>query len=726
MARFGPRLLILLSGLFLLGADGALRPPVAAKKPKPIVQHGERRVDDYFWLRERENPEVIAYLKAENAYTGATLKPLAGLTEALYQEALGRLKQDDDQPAYPKGGYLYYSRYEKGKQYAILCRRRGEDGAEQVVLDHNQLAAGRPYFSMDEYEVSDDGNLLVYSIDTTGAREYTLRVRDLRTGRDLGDRIDNVTSAAWAGDNRTLLYAIEDDAKRAYRLYRHVLGEGEDELVYEEKDRLFGLHVSRTRSRAYIRLECESATTSEVRMIPADRPAAAPSVVEPRREGHEYYADHRGGEFFIWSNDKGRNFRLVRAPVEKPGMENWREVIPHRDDVMLERVDCFAGHCALYERAEGLPRLRVMDFQTGQVSQVQAPEAVYQLWAEQNHEFESGVVRYRYVSFTTPWSVYAYDVKEGRSKLLKRTEVLGGYDPSRYESERIHATAADGARIPISLVRRRGAKAGPKPLLLSAYGAYGISHPVTFRHSLPSLLDRGVTLAVAHVRGGGELGKRWHDEGRMMTKKNTFTDVVACAEYLIAEGYTSSDRLAVRGGSAGGLTVGAALNLRPELFRAAVLEVPFVDVLNTMSDDSIPLTTQEHIEWGDPNVKGEYEYIRSYCPYTNLSSNAYPAIFVRTSLNDSQVPYWEAAKYVAKLRGLKTDANPLLLRVNLEAGHGGASGRYDHMREDAVVNAFILNELGIAHQAGSEAGSRSLLLPLVGATGGEGGNERGA
>jgi oligopeptidase B len=697
MVRSGIRWVVVVCALLVMGGgDVGVRTPVAGRKPHVIEQHGQKRVDDYFWLRERGNPEVIEYLKAENAYTVAMLKPVEGLKERLYGEAMGRLKEDDAQPPYPKGGYLYYSRNEKGKQYAIMCRKRGEGGGEQVTLDHNRLAEGQKFFSMDEYQVSDDGNLLAYSTDVTGAREYTLRVRDLRTGRDLKDRVDNVTTVAWAADNKTLFYVIEDDAKRPYRLYRHVLGEEGDELVYEEKDRLFDLSASRLRSGGYVRVLSESATTTEVRVIRADRPMAGPVVIEPRREGHEYYVDHRGEDFFIWTNDKGRNFRLVRAPVQTPGKENWREVVGHRDDVMLESVDCFAGHLAMYERAEGLPRLRVMDFKSGEVKQVKVPEAVYHLSAEKNEEFGSGVVRYRYVSFTTPWSVYAFDVKAGESKLLKRTEVLGGYDPAKYESEAMHATAADGERIPISLVSRKDAGRGARPLVLSVYGAYGISHPVMFGHALPSLLDRGVTFAVAHVRGGGEMGKRWHDAGKMMEKKNTFTDLNACAEHLVARGYTSSDRLAVRGGSAGGLTVGAAVNLRPELFRVAVLEVPFVDVLNTMSDDTIPLTTQEYIEWGNPNNRREYEYIKGYCPYTNLAAKAYPAIFARTSLNDSQVPYWEAAKYVAKLRAVKKDENALLLWVNLDAGHGGASGRYDGMREEAEVQAFILKQLGLA------------------------------
>ena len=679
-----------------LGARETLTPPAAERKPKEIVQHGERRVDPYFWLREKENPAVIDYLNAENAYMQATLEPLKGLTETLYQEALGRLKEDDDQPPYPKGGYLYYSRTEKGRQYPIQCRKRGQDGAEQVTLDLNRLAEGQKFFSMDEHQVSDDANLVAYSTDTTGFREYTLRVRDLRTGRDLGDRIDNVTSIAWAADNKTIFYVIEDDAKRPYRLYRHVLGEKEDEVVYEEKDRLFNLQVQRTRSNAYVRLISESATTTEVRTIRAHRPTEKPALVQPRQEGLEYYIDHRGDEFFIWANDTGRNFRLVRTPVKSPGRENWKEVISHRDDVMIERVDCFAGHCALYERADGMPRLRVMDLRSGETKPVRVPETVYSIFPEQNHEFDSNIVRYRYVSFTTPWSVYAYDADRDESKLLKRTEVLGGYDPSRYESQRLYATARDGTRVPISLVRRKDAKPGPRPLLLSAYGAYGLSHSITFSHALPSLLDRGLTFAVAHVRGGGELGKRWHDRGKMMSKTNTFTDLIACAEHLISEGHTSSDRLAVTGTSAGGLTVGATLNLRPDLFKAAVLQVPFVDVLNTMSDDSIPLTTQEYIEWGNPNIKGEYDYIKGYCPYTNLAAKPYPAILVKTSINDSQVPYWESAKYVARLRTLKTDPNPLLLWVNLDAGHGGASGRYDHMREEAVVDAFILNQVGLA------------------------------
>jgi oligopeptidase B len=696
MKRLGIRWVVVVCALLAVGSgDVGVRPPVAGRKPKVIEQHGEKRVDEYFWLRERGNPEVVEYLKAENAYTAAMLKPVEELRERLYREAVGRLKEDDAQPAYPKGGYLYYSRNEKGKQYAIMCRKRGEGATEEVVLDHNRLAEGQTFFSMDEYQVSDDGNLLAYSTDVTGAREYTLRVRDLRTGRDLKERIENVTNVAWAADNKSLFYVIEDDAKRPYRLYRHVLAEETDELVYEETDRMFNLGVSRMRSGGYVRVLSESATTTEVRVIAADRPTAKPVVIRPREEGHEYYVDHRGEELFIWTNDEGRNFRLVRAPVKAPGKENWREVVGHRDDVMIERVDCFGGHLAMYERAEGLPRLRVMNVESGEVKQVEVPEAVYHLSAERNEEFQSGVVRYRYMSFTTPWSVYAYDVKAGESTLVKRTEVLGGYDPAKYESERLFAAANDGERIPISLVRRKDAGSGARPLVLSVYGAYGISHPVMFSHAIPSLLDRGVTFAVAHVRGGGEMGKRWHDGGKMMEKKNTFTDLIACAECLIAEGHTSSDRLAVSGVSAGGLTVGAALNLRPDLFRAAVMQVPFVDVLNTMSDDTIPLTTQEYVEWGNPNVKAEYAYIRSYCPYTNLSAKAYPAIFARTSLNDSQVPYWEAAKYVAKLRAVKTDQNVVLLWVNLDAGHGGASGRYDRMREEAEVQAFALQQLGV-------------------------------
>ncbi|MGH7388717.1 MAG: S9 family peptidase [Candidatus Rokuibacteriota bacterium] len=691
-------------------------PPIAPRVARLETVHGDRRQDDYFWLRQKDDPEVTAYLEAENAYTDAAMKPTAGLQEQLYAEMLARIKEDDTTVPYRRGGHLYYSRTEKGKQYPIHCRKAGSlDAPEQVTLDLNALAEGRPFIALGAYTVSDDGRRLAYSLDFTGFREYTLYVKDLETGALLPERVEQVSTAAWAADDATLLYVTEDHAKRPYRLWRHRLG-GSAALLHEEADELFRLHVWRSRSRAYLFAASRSFTSGEVRYAPASAPDAAWVMLAPREKDHEYEVEHGGEWFYVRSNGAGlRNFRLVRAPVADPRRERWEELVAHREEVMLEDVDVFARHYVLREREDGLERLRIVALADGTSHHVEFPEPTYDIDQEANAEFEATAYRFRYQSLVTPASVYDHDMTTRALTLLKRTEVLGGYDPARYRSERLHATAPDGARVPLSIVYRvgeanlvgdghpAGGGEGPAPCLLAGYGAYGIPYPVVFSSNRLSLLDRGVTYAIAHVRGGGELGKRWHDAGRMLAKPNTFTDFVAAAECLVARGHTAPDRLAIEGGSAGGLLVGAVLNLRPDLFAAAVLRVPFVDVINTMLDESLPLTVGEFEEWGNPKIREHYDVMKGYCPYTNLGPWRYPALLVRTSLNDSQVMYWEPAKYVARLRVTKTDDNPLLLKTIMKAGHGGPSGRYDALREAAFDYAFVLTRLGRAEAPAAAA-----------------------
>ena len=673
-------------------------PPLARRTPKGEVIHGERRVDEYFWLREKENPEVRAYLEAENAYADAWMKPTADLQERLYQEMLDRIQETDLSVPYPERGYLYYYRTEKGKQYRTYCRKKGlSDSPEEVTLDLNLLAEGETFMALGAYAVSDDGRLLAYSTDNTGFRQYTLRIKDLTTGQLLPDRREKVVTAAWAGENRTLFYTVEDHAKRSYRLYRHRLGETQDGLLYEESDERFGIYLRRSRSGAYLFLSISSLTTSEVRYLASDAPGSEWQIVTPRQQDHEYYADHHGEHFYIRSNDRGRNFRLVRAPATGPGNANWQEIVPHRPEIMLDGVELFANHLVRLEREDGLPRFRVQDLRTGALHSVEFDEPVYSASPGENREFQTTKLRFEYESFVTPGSIFDYDLASRERTLLKQTPVLGGYDRTRYRSERTHAIAADGTRIPVSLVYRDTFKRdGTEPLLLHGYGSYGLPLPVWFSSNRLSLLDRGLAFALAHVRGGGELGKTWHDRGRMMSKLNTFTDFIAVAEHLIAEKYTRRESLAIEGASAGGLLMGAVLNLRPDLPRAAIARVPFVDVINTMLDESLPLTAAEFEEWGNPRKREEYHYLKRYCPYSNLEAKAYPALLVKTAFNDSQVMYWEPAKYVARLRSLKTDGNPLLLKTNLGAGHGGASGRYDFLREIAFDYAFVLTALGIA------------------------------
>lgn len=672
-------------------------PPIAKKIPKPMTIHGETRADDYFWLREKANGEVISYLEAENAYADAVMKPTAEFQRALNQEMLSHIKQTDVNVPTRIGEYFYYTRTEEGKQYPIFARRRKSlDAPEEITLDMNELASGHKFFSVGAYSVSDDGHLLAYSTDTTGYRQYTLHVKDLRTGRLLPDRAERVLNVSWARDNKTIFYVTEDAVtKRSDKFFRHVLGTEKHEQIYHEPDEQYSVGSYRTRDKAFIFVTSESKTTSEAQYLPADRPTESLRVLLPREIDHEYDVDHRGGLFYIRTNQGGKNFRLVTAPVNDPQKKNWKEIVPHRKDVKLDGVNLFANHMQVTELEGGSQKMRIVDLRTGKSTPIKFPEPVYAVFGGGNPEFDTNTFRYNYQSLVTPNSVYDLDMNTQQSKLMKRTEVPN-YDSSLYTSERVYATASDGTRVPVSLVHKKGVKRdGTAPMHLYAYGSYGSSSWPTFNSNRLVLLDRGVTYAVAHIRGGGEIGEPWRDAGRMMNKKNTFTDFIAVADHLVKEKYTSPDRLVISGGSAGGLLMGAVVNMRPDLFKAVVSYVPFVDVINTMLDATIPLTAVEYLEWGNPNEKAAYEYMKSYDPYGNLAAKEYPTILVRASLNDSQVPYWEAAKYVAKMRTLKKDRNLLLMRTNMGAGHGGASGRYDALRDLAYDYAFMLNQVGI-------------------------------
>jgi oligopeptidase B len=671
---------------------------VARVAPTTTEIHGERLVDDYSWLREKANPEVRAYLEAENAYTDAIMKPTEGFQQALYAEMLGRIQETDENVPYRWGEFFYYSRTEQGKQYSIYCRKRTSlESPEEVTLDLNRLAEGKPFMSLGAYQVSDDARRLAYATDETGFRQYTLFVKDLGSDAPALEVAQNVGSVAWAADDRTVFYTVEEEStKRQYRLFRHRVGTSEHELVYEEADLAFNVGVYRTRSREYLVLGISSLTTSEVRFLPAREPLGPWRLVAPRVPEEEYDVEHHGDVFYIRVNDRGRNFRLAKARVTSPGRESWTEVVPHRPEVMLEGVDAFRDHLVLFEREGGLPQVSVTDLRSDATHRIAFPEAAYSAFPEANPEFDTRTYRYNYQSLVTPPSVFDYDMETRATTLLKEQPVLGGYDRTRYESARVFATAPDGVAVPLSLVYRKGlVRDGSAPIFLYGYGSYGYPLPVTFSSNRVSLLDRGVVFAMAHVRGGGDLGKAWHDDGRLLKKRNTFTDFVAAAEFLLSEKYGSRDRLVAEGGSAGGLLMGAVTNMRPDLWKAVVSKVPFVDVINTMLDETLPLTVGEFEEWGNPKEKAAYDVMRSYCPYTNLERKAYPAILVKTSFNDSQVMYWEPAKYVAKLRTLKTDQQPLLLKTNLAAGHGGASGRYDYLHEVAFDYAFILGQMGL-------------------------------
>jgi oligopeptidase B len=674
-------------------------PPFATRIPHPTTIHGRTLTDDYFWLRDKESPEVRAYLEAENAYTEEVMQPTKALQETLYAEMLGRIKQTDLSVPSRIGDYLYYSRTQEGQQYSYMCRRRRTDDApEEVLLDLNALAQGHSYLSVGAYVVSDDQHWLAYSLDTTGYRQYVLQVKDLRTGAVLDERIERVGAVVWASDNRTLFYTTEDAvSKRSHQVWRHVLAAPESTLVFEEHDELYDVSAGRSLDKEVIFIGSFARTSSELRFLPSAAPTGEFRIVVPRTPGHEYDADHYQGQLYIRTNKGASNFRIVTAPIANPSETHWTPFIDHDPAVKIDGMVFFARHAVIAEREGGLPALRVIEMSTGDTHRIATDEPDYTLALAANPEFDTDTVRYTYQSMVTPSSVYDYGMDTGERTLLKQQEVLGGYDPAQYQAERIWATARDGTKIPISLVYRRGVpRDGRAPMVLYGYGSYGISLSPIFSSSRLSLLDRGIVYAVAYVRGGGELGEDWRQQGRMMQKMQTFTDFIDCAEHVIRERYTSTEGLVIQGGSAGGLLVCGVANMRPALFRAVVAQVPFVDIMNTMLDATLPLTTSEYIEWGNPNERAAFEYMLTYSPYDNVTAQPYPAMLVHVSLNDSQVPYWEGAKLVAKLRVAKTNDRTLLLKANLGAGHGGASGRYDALRETAFSYAFILTEVGRA------------------------------
>jgi oligopeptidase B len=687
---------------FRAQADGGSttpQPPMAEKKPKITKIHGETLVDDYFWLREKANPQVLEYLKAEDAYSEALMKTTEPLQEKLYKEMLSHIKQTDANVPYRQDGYFYYTRTEEGKQYPIFCRKKGSlSAAEEIVLDQNELAKGQKFMSVGAFSPSDDGNLLAFTTDNTGYRQYTLQIKNLKTGELYPERIERVGNVAWATDNKTILYVTEDDVtKRSDKFFRHVLGTAKNDLIYEEKDELFDIFTGRSRDKEVIVLQAVSKTSSEVRWLPANNPNADLKIVVARQPEHEYDVDHRGGLFYIRTNKGAKNFRIVTAPVADPSEKNWKEFVAHRPAVKVEDISLFSDHAVLSEWENGLQQIEIVDFKTKKQHRVAFPEPVYAAGISNNREFNTKTLRYNYQSMVTPSSVFDYDLNTRQATLMKQNEVPGGFDKANYKAERVFATASDGTKVPMSMVYRLGVKLdGSAPLLLYGYGSYGYSMSPTFSSSRLALLDRGVIYVIAHIRGGGELGEEWREQGRMMKKITTFTDFIACGEHLVKEKYTAKDRLVIQGGSAGGLLVGAVSNMRPDLFKAVIAQVPFVDVINTMLDASLPLTTSEFIEWGNPAEKPAYDYMKSYSPYDNIRKTNYPTMLVKVSYNDSQVPYWEGAKFVAKLRTMKTDNNPLLLKVNFGAGHGGASGRYDALKETAFDYAFMLWQMGKA------------------------------
>ncbi len=675
-----------------------MKPPVAKKQPKITKIHGQRLVDDYFWLRDKKKPEVIKYLEAENAYTEAYMKPQEKFTQALYDEMLGRIKQTDMSLPYRLGAYWYYNKTEEGKQYPIFCRSTKKDKSdEQMIFDQNAMAEGHKFYSLGSFNVSDDGNILAFSYDTNGYRQYTLQFKDLRTGKILADKVERVSSVVWAGDNKNLFLVTEDNVtKRSDKSWRYKIGSNEPKLVYEEKDVLFDLGAARTRDKKMIFLASYAKTMREYRYLPADRPNGKFKVVLPREKDHEYSVDHYDGMFYITTNKGAFNSRIVTAPISDPGEKNWKKFLAHNPKIKIEDINFFKGLAVVSQLENGLEYLKVIDMKSKKSHRVATPESVYTMGVSTNLEFDTPTFRYTYASMVTPQSTFEYNPKTKKSKLLKQVEVLGGYNKSKYETTRVWAAARDGVKVPISLMMKKGTKLdGSAPMLLYAYGSYGLSMPPSFSSNRLSLVDRGMIFAIAHVRGGSELGEQWRLDGRMFKKMNTFNDFVDSADWLVKNKYTAPDRLIIQGGSAGGLLVGAVVNQRPDLFKAAIAQVPFVDIINTMLDETLPLTTSEWIEWGNPNEKEAFDYMMSYSPYDNVREMDYPNMLIEASLNDSQVPYWEGAKWTAKLRAKKTDKNTLLLKTNMGAGHGGASGRYDRLKEIAFDYAYALSEVGI-------------------------------
>ena len=688
----------------LINAQTNFTPPVAPQVAHQEVRHGATVTDNYFWLREKTNPEVTRYLEAENAYTAAMTKDIQPFADSLYAEMLSHIKQTDLDVPVRRGEYLYYVRTEEGKQYPIRCRRKGSmDAPEEVLLDLNELAVGKKFVGLGAAVVSDDQNLMAYTLDYSGFRQYTLRVKDLRTGQTYADSAERVTSVEWAADNKTLFYTTEDDVtKRPDTLFRHKLGAQASEKLYHEADELYDIGLGKTRDKKFLLLEIESKDTTEFRYLRATEQSKEFAVFLPREKKHRYYVDHRENEFFIRTNRSRdgkelKDFEVVMTPDNKPGREHWKTFVAHTPGTLIEDVEPFKDFLVVEDKTEALNRLRIYSFKEAKWTSIPFPEPVYAATSGANAEYATDQFRYNYQSMTTPPSVYDYSVKTEKSVLLKRQEVPGGYDPSQYATERLWATARDGTKVPISIVYKKGfPRDGSGALFLYAYGSYGIGMSATFSSTRLALLDRGMAYAIAHIRGGNEMGEQWREDGMLMKKKNTFYDFIDSAEFLIKDKWTTSQRLVIEGGSAGGLLMGAVVNMRPDLFRAVHSAVPFVDVMNTMMDATLPLTVGEYLEWGNPNEKAAYDYMKTYSPYDNLEKRAYPAMLVTSSFNDSQVMYWEPSKYVARLRTLKTDDHVLLLKMKMDpAGHGGASGRYDRLKDTAFEYAWSLGQVGI-------------------------------
>jgi oligopeptidase B len=691
---------IVFFSLSLAAPAAGLQPPVAPTRPYSFDFHGQRIDDPYHWLKDKKNPEVIQYIQSENAYREGLTSHLKPFEDKLYREMLSHIKQTDLSVPVRDNGFWYYTRTEEGKQYPIFCRKKGSlTGAEEILLDVNKLAEGKKFLSVRPIGASDDGSLYAYLTDVTGFREYYLSVKDLKTGKLLEDKFVKVSDVEWAGDNKTLFYVIEDAAKRPHKLFRHTLGEpkGKDKLLYEEKDELYRLSVSRTHDKKYLVHASVSSTTAEQSFLDGRTPDGEFKVIVPRKEGVEYSADHRDGLFHIRTNKDGAiNFKWMTCPVADTNANGWKEFEPYKPSTFLERIALFKDFAVVEEREVGVPQLRVYNFRAKESYRISFPERSYAVNLGANPEFDTLDIHFDYTSLVTPRSVFDFNLQTRERTLLKATEVPGGFDRKNYVSERIEATAPDGMKVPLSIVYRKGlVKDGKAPIFLYSYGSYGFSTDPFFDPTRLVLLDRGVVFALAHIRGGSDMGRQWYLDGKLMRKKNTFTDFIACADELVRDKYGARDRLAIEGRSAGGLLIGATLNLRPDLCKVAHLGVPFVDLVNTMLDESLPLTVQEFLEWGNPKQNDAGRYMLEYSPYDNLARTAYPSILVTTSLNDSQVLYHEPTKYVARLRTLKTDKNPLILKCNMDAGHGGASGRYEALREKAYELSFILNELGI-------------------------------
>jgi oligopeptidase B len=672
-------------------------PPVAKKQPHGLTMHGDQRVDNYYWLRDRENPDAIAYLEAENAYTQAQMQHTEPLQAALYDEILSRIQETDLSVPYRKNEYYYYSRTEAGKAYPIYCRKKGSlEAPEEVLLDQNALAKDEDFLEVGVMQVSPNHQILAYALDTEGSERYTLQFVDLSTGQAYPETIpETYYGFAWGNDNQTVFYTQLDEANRPYKLLRHRLGTdpSEDVLIHHETDDFYFLSVGKTRSEAYILLVLGSKITSEIHFLDANQPLGDFQIFQPRSPGIEYAIEHHSDSFYITTNEDALNFKLLKAPVANPKKQNWELVIPHRPDVLLEGVSAFANHLVIHEREAGLPTIRIRQLDSGQEHHIRFPDPTYNVGEGANPEFHTSILRFSYTSLVTPGSVFDYNMDTQERELKKETPVLGGYDRTQYASDRLMAVASDGVEVPISLVYKKGlTQDGTNPLLLVGYGSYGYSYDPGFSSARLSLLNRGVVVAIAHIRGGSEMGRHWYENGKFLQKKNTFTDFIACAEHLITQGWTGRDRLAISGGSAGGLLMGAVINLRPDLFHAVVADVPFVDVVTTILDDSLPLSIMEREEWGDPNDKTYYDYMKSYSPYDNVFAKDYPNLLITGGLNDSRVSYWEPAKWTAKLRELKTNHNQLLLKTNMDAGHSGASGRYESLKEVAFEYAFLLDQ----------------------------------